>query len=388
MKKTLDNNSKFSIYASFTLSLDDINTMSLLYAPLIGSDAFMLYFGLYSLIERNNMKSETIIHQDFLEIFSFKTNDFLNARLKLEGIGLLISYATGDGSYLYYLCPPLTAKSFIKDATLGLFLYSKIRRETFDFIYNHFAIERIDTKMVTNITKSFDEVYDSSITNDSTYEKFGYILGRNPNQGLVITNNKFDFNKFKSAINTDFLELGITKEFTKQIEDLAFVYKFNENEMIGLYNDSINKQGLFDYRLLKQKANQLFVFNRNLKAPILTTKSEDDFDDIVTYLDNVSPVDLLDANLNSYPPEYLDTINQIYSEINLPRGVLNCMIIKVLKSKGGVLPKVNYFKSVAETWIGDNILSTQDAIEYTTTMKSDRDSDKKDKDDNGGFRKL
>lgn len=388
MKKTLDNNSKFSIYASFTLSLDDINTMSLLYAPLIGSDAFMLYFGLYSLIERNNMKSETIIHQDFFEIFSFKTNDFLNARLKLEGIGLLISYATGDGSYLYYLCPPLTAKSFIKDATLGLFLYSKIRRETFDFIYNHFAIERIDTKMVTNITKSFDEVYDSSITNDSTYEKFGYILGRNPNQGLVITNNKFDFNKFKSAINTDFLELGITKEFTKQIEDLAFVYKFNENEMIGLYNDSINKQGLFDYRLLKKKANQLFVFNRNLKAPILTTKSEDDFDDIVTYLDNVSPVDLLDANLNSYPPEYLDTINQIYSEINLPRGVLNCMIIKVLKSKGGVLPKVNYFKSVAETWIGDNILSTQDAIEYTTTMKSDRDSDKKDNDDNGGFRKL
>ncbi len=388
MKKTLDNNSKFSIYASFTLSLDDINTMSLLYAPLIGSDAFMLYFGLYSLIERNNMKSETVIHQDFFEIFSFKTNDFLNARLKLEGIGLLISYATGDGSYLYYLCPPLTAKSFIKDATLGLFLYSKIRRETFDFIYNHFAIERIDTKMVTNITKSFDEVYDSSITNDSTYEKFGYILGRNPNQGLVITNNKFDFNKFKSAINTDFLELGITKEFTKQIEDLAFVYKFNENEMIGLYNDSINKQGLFDYRLLKKKANQLFVFNRNLKAPILTTKSEDDFDDIVTYLDNVSPVDLLDANLNSYPPEYLDTINQIYSEINLPRGVLNCMIIKVLKSKGGVLPKVNYFKSVAETWIGDNILSTQDAIEYTTTMKSDRDSDKKDNDDNGGFRKL
>ena len=388
MKKTLDNTSKFSIYASFTLSLDDINTMSLLYAPLIGSDAFMLYFGLYSLIERNNMKSETIIHQDFFEIFSFKTNDFLNARLKLEGIGLLISYATGDGSYLYYLCPPLTAKSFIKDATLGLFLYSKIRRETFDFIYNHFAIERIDTKMVTNITKSFDEVYDSSITNDSTYEKFGYILGRNPNQGLVITNNKFDFNKFKSAINTDFLELGITKEFTKQIEDLAFVYKFNENEMIGLYNDSINKQGLFDYRLLKKKANQLFVFNRNLKAPILTTKSEDDFDDIVTYLDNVSPVDLLDANLNSYPPEYLDTINQIYSEINLPRGVLNCMIIKVLKSKGGVLPKVNYFKSVAETWIGDNILSTQDAIEYTTTMKSDRDSDKKDNDDNGGFRKL
>ena len=389
MKKTLDNSAKFSVYASFTLSYDDINTMSLLYAPLIGSDAFVLYFGLNSLLERNNMKSEEIIHQDFFEIYSLKTSEFVSARLKLEGIGLLISYMTSDGSYLYYLCPPLTAKSFIKDATLGLFLYSKIRNETFDFIYNHFKIDRIDTKTVTNITKSFDEVYDSSITNDSTFEKFGYILGRNPNNGLVITNNKFDFNKFKAGINLDFLELGMTKEFEKQIENLAFVYKFTENEMIGLYNDSINKFGLFDYRLLKKKANTLFNYNRNLKAPILTTKISGENDDLVEYLDKVSPVDLLDNNLNNYPSEYLDTINQIYTEIDLPRGVLNCMILKVLKDKSGELPKLAYFKKVAESWVKDKIFSTIDAISYTTSANiTSSGSNKNDSDDNGGFTEI
>ena len=388
MRKALDSNSKFNIYASFTLSNDDINTMSLLYAPLIGSDAFMLYFGFVSLLERNNMKSESMIHQDLFDIYSLKNNEFLNARYKLEGIGLLITYEASDGSYLYYICPPLTAKSFIKDATLGLYLYSNVRKETFDFIYNHFKIDRIDTKTVTNITKSFDDVYDSNTTNDISFEKFGYILGRNPNTGLVIKYNDFNFDTFKKKIDTSLLEVGVTKEFEKQIENLAFVYKFNESEMAGLYNDSINKMGFFDYRLLKKKANLLFNYNRNMKAPILTTKMDEDEENIVTYLDNVSPSDLLDAQLNSYPVDYLDTINQIYTEIELPRGVLNCMILKVLKDKSGELPRVNYFKRVSESWIKDNVFSTIDAIRYTTTLKDGSESNNDDTDDNGGFREL
>ena len=388
MRKALDSNSKFNIYASFTLSNDDINTMSLLYAPLIGSDAFMLYFGFVSLLERNNMKSESMIHQDLFDIYSLKNNEFLNARYKLEGIGLLITYQASDGSYLYYICPPLTAKSFIKDATLGLYLYSNVRKETFDFIYNHFKIDRIDTKTVTNITKSFDDVYDSNTTNDVSFEKFGYILGRNPNTGLVIKYNDFNFDTFKKKIDTSLLEVGVTKEFEKQIENLAFVYKFNESEMAGLYNDSINKMGFFDYRLLKKKANLLFNYNRNMKAPILTTKMDEDEENIVTYLDNVSPSDLLDAQLNSYPVDYLDTINQIYTEIELPRGVLNCMILKVLKDKSGELPRVNYFKRVSESWIKDNVFSTIDAIRYTTTLKDGSESNNDDTDDNGGFREL
>lgn len=393
MKRIIDSNSKFSIYASFTMSIDDINTMSLLYAPLIGSDAFMLYFGFHSLLERNNMKSENITHQDFMEIYSFKNSEFIEARYKLEGIGLLITYQSNDGSYLYYLCPPLTAKSFIKDATLGLFLYSKVRKETFDFIYNHFKIDRIDTKMVTNITKAFDEVYDSNVNNDSTYEKFGYILGKNPNMGLVIKNNKFDFNKFKKGINQDFLEVGVTKEFQKQIEDMAFVYKFNESEMIGLYTNSVNDFGLFDYRLLKKKAKVRFNELRNMDAPILVNKLDTDYDKLVDYLDNVSPADLLNDNLNQYPVEYLDTILQVYSDILMPRGVLNCMILKVLKDKGGELPRFNYFKKVAESWAIDNIFSTQDAIKYVANPGNisgfDDDSDKNDTTDiYGGFRKL
>ena len=389
--KLLDSTSKFNIYSSFTLSNDDVAAVSLLYGPLIGSDAAILYFAFSSLLERNNLKSEEIIHQDLFDLYSLKPQEFLKARHKLEGIGLLVTYLD-DNNYIYVLCPPLTPKTFIKDVTLGLYLYSKLRKETFDFIYEHFKIEKLDKNKYENITKSFDEVYESRLDNDATFDKFQYILGKKPNKGIVINDYKFDFDYFISEINTEFLEVGVTKTFKKQICDISFVYGFNEAEMISIFNDSINKSGFYDFRLLKKKANILFTYKKNMNAPKLEEKNEEavNNNDIISFLDNASPSELLAQIVPNYPANYLDTIMEIYSAIELPRGVLNCMIMKVLKDKSGELPSVKYFKKVAESWIMDNIFSTSDAIVYVTTPKDKKKTDKKDSNDdpNGGLEEL
>ncbi|MBQ9124894.1 MAG: DnaD domain protein [Acholeplasmatales bacterium] len=391
--KSVDSKSKFNIYSSFTLSNDDVAVISLLYTPLMGSDALMVYLAFCSLLERNNMKSEDVIHQDLFDIYSIKPNEFMKARTKLEAIGLLNTYYK-DNSYIYVVCPPLTAKNFIKDATLGLYLYSNIRKETFDYIYNHFKIEKFEKSNYENITKSFDEVFDSQINTDYTFDKFKYILGKKPNKNIKIKQYTLDFDSFVKNINKDFLEIGITKNFKDQICNLAFVYGFDENEMIGLFNDSINKSGLYDYRLLKKKANILFNYKRNMKAPKLVAKNEEEFivknEELINYLENASPSIILEDLIPNYPVKYLDIVNEIISNINLPKGVLNCMIMKVIKEKSGELPAFNYFKKVSESWIKDNVFSTIDAIKYITTLV---ESDKKEatnakNNDNGGFKEL
>ena len=391
--KSVDSKSKFNIYSSFTLSNDDVAVISLLYTPLMGSDALMVYLAFCSLLERNNMKSEDVIHQDLFDIYSIKPNEFMKARTKLEAIGLLNTYYK-DNSYIYVVCPPLTAKNFIKDATLGLYLYSNIRKETFDYIYNHFKIEKFEKSNYENITKSFDEVFDSQINTDYTFDKFKYILGKKPNKNIKIKQYTLDFDSFVKNINKDFLEIGITKNFKDQICNLAFVYGFDENEMIGLFNDSINKSGLYDYRLLKKKANILFNYQRNMKAPKLVAKNEEECivknEDLINYLENASPSIMLEDLITNYPVKYLDIVNEIISNINLPKGVLNCMIMKVIKEKSGELPAFNYFKKVSESWSKDNVFSTIDAIKYITTLV---ESDKKEatnakNNDNGGFKEL
>ena len=65
------------------------------------------------------------------------------------------------------------------------------------------------------------------------------------------------------------------------------------------------------------------------------------------------------------------------------------MILKILKDKGGELPRITYFKKVAESWIKDNVFSTIDAITYTTNLKSGNStSSTSSNDDNGGFTEI
>ncbi|MBE6137377.1 MAG: hypothetical protein E7176_03175 [Erysipelotrichaceae bacterium] len=389
--KAIDSNLKFNIYSGFTLSNDDVATVSLLYAPLMGSDALMVYLSFCSLLERNNLKSEQMIHQDFFDMYSLTPLAFTKARIKLEGIGLLLTYESPTKDLIYALCPPLTAKTFIKDATLGLYLYSKVREETFNFIYNHFKVEKIDKSNCTMITKSFDEVYSSQIDKDITYDKFKYILGKKPNKNIKIKDYKFNFDAFEKEINKDFLETGVTKSFRDQICRLAFVYGFDEVEMVGLYQDSINRSGLYDYRLLKNKANSLFIYKRNMNAPKLVSKDDVTVsnDELSVYLETTSPSSLLDDIVPNYPEKYLQIINDVYANIDLPRGVLNCMIMKVLKDKSGELPNLNYFKKASESWIKANVFTTADAIKYVTTL-NEKDSipSTNNESNNGGFRSL
>lgn len=361
---------KLNIYSSFSLSSDDVSTISLLYAPLIGSEAVGLYFGLESLLERNNLKSENYLHQEIFDIYGLTEKTFLKARYQLEGIGLLRTYSKDD-EFIYVICPPLSPKNFIKDATLGLYLYSKVGKELYDKIYNHFKIEKIDKSSFKNITKNFEDIFTSQVNEEVSFSRFQYLLGRKPNS-VRINNRQFDFDKFSKTINLDFLETGITKQFTDQINNLAFVYAFDEMQMANLYNESINKSGLFDYRLLKKKANILYSYLHHMDAPSLLIKEDENINavDLINYLENTPAADILADLMPNFPAKYLSTINDVYANIDLPRGVLNCMIIKVLKEKSGELPTLAYFKKVSETWISNNVFTTVDAIKFTTNYEA------------------
>ena len=63
-------NKKMNIVSSFNLSSDDVATISLLYSPLIGSEATNLYLTIQSLLARNNLKSETYTHEEIYTLLS------------------------------------------------------------------------------------------------------------------------------------------------------------------------------------------------------------------------------------------------------------------------------------------------------------------------------
>lgn len=395
--KAINSNTKFNIYSSFNLSADDVNTLSLLYAPLIGSDAFLLYMGLTSLLDKSSLACKGLKHQDIFDAFSLTLTSFNKARVKLEGSGLLLSYVDDNGEYTYILNPPYTAKNFILDSPLIYYLHSKLSEDSFKRIYDRFVIEEFDKSKLYNVTKSFDEVFSSDVYQDETMKKFGYIIGKNANK-LKVSEKTFDFDKFVKQIDKGYLPTGITKEFKDKIIQYAYVYQFNEDEMALVFAESLDRKNEFSMNLLKKKIGLYFQARRNINSPKLVSKAEDDANvDQIEYLDHVSPTDLLETLSPNYPASYLSTINEIYEKIDLPRGVINCMICKVVRDKNGELPGIKYFEKVAESWMADSVLTTKDAIKYVTTAKEGKESSYSTKSkvknnpidkDNGGFESL
>ena len=68
---------------------DDRTILTMLYQPLIGPLAIMLYFSLWSDLDRSELMSTEHTHHHLATNMQISLNEILDARKKLEAIGLL-----------------------------------------------------------------------------------------------------------------------------------------------------------------------------------------------------------------------------------------------------------------------------------------------------------
>ena len=225
---------KITIYASTTINSDDVNVITLLYSPLIGADAYKMYMTLHSLLNRTSLTSHTLLHKEILDILGLDRKTFAQARLKLEAIGLLSTYEH-ENEYIFLLKSPLTAKGFLSDGVLGMYLYSILGDSEFRRIQKLFQITKVDKTNFVEITASFDDVFksieDIEIKNDE------YIVDRRLNTGIKIKNYEFNFNLFQAGIAPTFLE---GKRITKRFE--TFIIKNKQNPLDSTYFLTYNKE--------------------------------------------------------------------------------------------------------------------------------------------------
>lgn len=355
----ISNNSKFNICASFNLSLDDINCLTLLYQPLIGSDALTLYLTLNSLIQNTDLKSSSYNHLFLYDMLNIDEKKFLSVRKILEGIGLLSTYKN-ENDYIYLICSPLTPKAFISDGVLGVMLYSKVGEVVFNNLINRFKVVKIDKSNYTNISASFDDIFTTDNQNGKINLENDYVMDKKRTRKINISNSDFDFNTFISNIDTTLLEFGVTELFKKRIIETSTVYSFDEGDMASLYNESINRYGLFDEKILKKKAKILYTYKYNQELPKVDIKPEIKDNDFINNLEFVDGEKFLRSILGDYfKKEDVITLNEIYNELNFNPTTIKIMVMYVinkLTEKETVdnpvhMPPLSYFKKVADDWI-------------------------------------
>lgn len=344
----------FKIYTNFNLNLDDIKTLNLLYLPLIGDDSLTLYTFLHSLIDRMSLEGSFFQKEEILDLLGYKSIKFNKSLAKLEGINLVRTFVKEDYEVVFLLAP-FTPKNFLKDTVLGHLLEERIGEENYKKLLELFIIPTPDLKDYKEITKTFGEVFSES--HNIKYDKISdNIYGRRPNRKSLINNTDFDFDLFISKIDLNHLKDGLTDEFRKQIESTSLVYNFNLEQMTNLFNDSVDKNGYYNYDLFKKKVQSLYNF---LHKKVNSKLSNDD---MVNKLDNMNAVTLVKSLMgDNYPNLVLQKVNDLYININLPRGIINLMIILVYAQKENI-PAISYFEKMASSWQNDGIYTTEDAV--------------------------
>ena len=133
-----------------------------LYQPIIGTVAINLYFTLWSNLDTSHIISTEYTHHNLMASMRVKLEDILEAREKLEAIGLLKTYLKKGSinNYIYELYSPLEPDEFIDNPILATTLSSNVGKVEYDKILSFFKVPTIDLNGYEDISAIFGETFE------------------------------------------------------------------------------------------------------------------------------------------------------------------------------------------------------------------------------------
>lgn len=355
------------------LEYEQIKSLTLLYSPIIGSEACFFYLGLYHLIDMQKGASKEYKVSFFINLFSISQKTLKELREKLEAISLIKTYYSpskkcGD-NYIIKLKVPKGARDFKKDSILLANLATNLKENTLDDVFETFHLDYQDLENYRNISKKYSDLYktDTSILKN-IYLKNNFRGLEKPSE--VKIDYELDIDKFISFIPRSILlknDKMHDENYLKNLKNISFIYKLNEEELSDIYINiaSRNQNKVPTISDISNKASAYFIKKEEKNRPEKVIKSEYD----VETFNSLSPSDLVltfntDATLSSLE---LQNCEQFYSNnIDTERGVLASVVIFVNKRLNNI-PHKNYLQKVLNSWQSEyGITNTESAISYLT----------------------
>ena len=344
-----------------------------LYQPIIGSVAISLYFTLWSNLDTSQIISTEYTHHNLMAIMRLKLEDILEAREKLEAIGLLKTYVKKDNinNYIYELYSPLDPDEFISNPILSTTLASNIGQIEYEKIINFFKMPIIPLEGYKDISASFGDTFE--VTNALEIAETNDI--RKVKQIDLVVDEKIDLNSLLGMIPSEILNhRSITKDTKSLIYKLAYIYNLDEEELSELIRNSVNEKKIIDKDLLRNNCHNYYTFEHKNTTPSLVYKKQPDYlrksvsdkskkAKLIYTFETTSPYDFLTGKNKGVRPSKRDLalIENLMVDYDLPPGVVNVLIDYVLKINDNKLTK-NFVLTIANQWKRNNIKTVEEAM--------------------------
>lgn len=349
----------YTVTSSYPLDSIHMQSIQLLYQPLIGNCACGFFLTLYSELDQLSLTKAPSLHSRLTKITGLSLKEIKEASLKLEAIGLLSKYVKNNENkrvYLYSLKTPLTPTKFFNHPILGRLLLKRLGKEELYRTKLCFKSSSFSMEGFSEITAKFTDVFDINlIGNDEVLVEKDYF-----NQEYAKLDSDYDMSLFYQGLGDYQIKKScITSDDEQLIKQLGTLYRINALDMQGLVkeclkNDCLIHQALIDKCRDYYDLSMPETFKEIYHKQSIVNKSaggDDSLSKHISYLESINPYQLLKDKLGGREPlkHDLQIIESIMTSLYLEPGVMNVLIELTLHTCDNVLSRA-FMQARASQW--------------------------------------
>jgi replication initiation and membrane attachment protein len=381
----------------------DVSSLLHLYQPIVGTAAIGLYLTLaYQVPLHRPGASEVHSHLYLMNLLSLPLQDLLEARYRLEGVGLVNTYRSDKGErrlYEYEIIPPLCPERFFQSDVLSIALYNRLGKERYLTIrrklFEGDGTYRTDARG-KNVTKSFQRVFGSfspaEISAAASVEKM-WNPGVEPisreGKPPSFFSDEDDLAMIRMRLESVLDPDAWTEEVEMQLREIRFLYQLSDWDLLRAlqnpyvtYNGRINLERLRNFVCNEYRirfGGLPVVVNRNASpkeahrdSPLpggegkeaVPSKEEDHLKRHLKELATISPLELLSHFQNGMriPDADVELVERLIREYGLPYGVINVLLEYVMYTHDYKLPRP-LVEKIAGHWKRRGVETVEQAYE-------------------------
>ena len=309
-----------------TLSEQDHQALSLLYAPLIRHEALNLYETMLALSKSAHPVKD---HEPFV-LLGYSVERMEQLRQILERFLLLRTFMDPhDASYVYQLCPPMEGALFLRHEVLGRLYLNQLGTKAYERARMYFAADAPKNERLIEVSAVMDA---STAFSQEGDEAFVQLRPPEPQQPLP-----FRFDVFLQGLERRFPVQLQTPQNMRLIAELALAHGLSEVQMRRLVNQCINpRTGAFNIELLRKKARGAHAVKPE------KGRSPYDMPPVLFFQQKQHGVEVSRADRQ--------LIESLMTRYHLPREVVNVLIESVLEKTNQSFARA-YVEKVAGSWV-------------------------------------
>ncbi len=364
----------YTVVNKSIINNEDRKILNMLYQPLIGPLPIMLYFSLWSDLDKLEVIGKEYTHHHLVTNMHLSLKEIINARRKLEAIGLLKTYVKEDNinHYIYQLYSPLSASEFLNHPILNVVLYNNLGKKGYEEIINYFKLPKLNIGDYIDITEPFNKVFDSVPL--TSYEVVNDDI-RKYNKLKLNINSNFDFAFLLSSLPKSWdLEKMFTKEIKELIVNLSFIYDIDAMKMQHIIKGCLNERGTISKEELRKNCRNYYQFDNGGILPSIVDNTQPEYlrkpvgdtsnrAKMIYTFETISPSDLLCSKNNGSKPIRRDLrlVEDLIADYGLTPGVVNVLLDYTLKTNNNKLNRA-FVETLAGQWKRLNIETVEDAM--------------------------